>query len=324
MTILVVSDSIPTPDRSSGDLRFMRILEWISAHEKVCFAYARPQQQRSHIEPPELDRYRSAMEALGIQVVEPDSAMGPEDVRCILFEFHGPTRRWLVPLRKRHPAAAVLVDSVDVHYAWHFAQAKLTRSFRNLRRARRVRARELAAYRAADMVIVINEEDERILLRDAPGLRTFSIPNVHRVPSPDPTIAPDPFTLVFVGSFAHGPNVDAMLWFCGEVLPLIAESVPEVRLKINGSYESQVIRALASLRVEVLGFVPNTTPHLRSSAISIAPLRFGAGMKGKIGEALSLGIPVVSTSVGISGFGLTPGVNGACRRFIQGFCRCSY
>jgi glycosyltransferase involved in cell wall biosynthesis len=100
-----------------------------------------------------------------------------------------------------------------------------------------------------------------------------------------------------------------MTYFCGEIFPLIVNAEPDVRLRIIGSSPPGEIAALASDHVEVLGFVPEVKPFLETSAISIAPLRFGGGIKGKIGEAMSLGLPVVTTSTGIEGFGLQPGID---------------
>jgi glycosyltransferase involved in cell wall biosynthesis len=309
MTILVVSADIPMPDRTSGFLRLTRILEWLARHEKVYFAHTQHLQQLKRIGAAELNRYRAGIEALGIRVIDPHSSLKMEPVRCFLFESHGPANHWMTHMRVSHPSAIVLVDSVDVNYVRLATQAQCTGERRSFRRMHRVRKRELTAYRAANLVVNVSEEDARVLQRDIPGLRTFIIPNIHRIPQLDPEAAPDASTLIFIGGFSHEPNVDAILWFCKEILPLIAASVPEVCLKIIGSNEPRSIRALAGPRIEVLGFVPDTTPYLRASAVSVAPLRFGAGLKGKIGEALAHGVPVVSTTLGISGFGLTPGVN---------------
>ena len=112
--------------------------------------------------------------------------------------------------------------------------------------------------------------------------------------------------LVFVGGFKHDPNVDAMLYFCHEVMPRIAAARPHARLKIIGSHPPPAIQALAGEHVDVLGFVPETAPYLESAYISVAPLRYGGGMKGKVGEAMSFGLPVVTTSYGAEGFGLRP------------------
>jgi glycosyltransferase involved in cell wall biosynthesis len=115
--------------------------------------------------------------------------------------------------------------------------------------------------------------------------------------------------LIFVGAYTHPPNVDAALFFVNEVLPLIVAAKPNVRLRLIGFAPPPEVLALASDEVEVLGYVEETAPYLDSSYISIAPIRFGAGVKGKIGDAMAHRLPVVTTSVGVEGFGLTPGDN---------------
>jgi len=81
--------------------------------------------------------------------------------------------------------------------------------------------------------------------------------------------------------------------------------VPGVRFTIVGSNPPDEVKALANDHVEVTGYVPETTPYLHRSYISVAPLRYGGGMKGKVGEAMAHGLPVVSTTVGAEGMGLT-------------------
>lgn len=98
-----------------------------------------------------------------------------------------------------------------------------------------------------------------------------------------------------------------MLYFCRDVFPLISSAYPEVRLKIIGSNAPDSIMALADDRIEVLGYVPDIAPLLERAYISVAPLRYGGGMKGKVGEALSFGLPVVTTTFGAEGFGLEVG-----------------
>jgi glycosyltransferase involved in cell wall biosynthesis len=78
-------------------------------------------------------------------------------------------------------------------------------------------------------------------------------------------------------------------------------------MKIIGSNTPPEVLALASEFIDVLGYAPETTPYLENAFISVAPLRYGGGMKGKVGEAMSFGLPVVTTSYGAEGFGLTPG-----------------
>ena len=90
-----------------------------------------------------------------------------------------------------------------------------------------------------------------------------------------------------------------------EVNPLLRAGLPNVRLDIIGDNPSAAIKAYNSDDVRVRGYVPDVEPFLREARVFIAPLRFGAGIKGKVGEAMAHGIPVVTTSIGAEGFGLT-------------------
>jgi hypothetical protein len=116
--------------------------------------------------------------------------------------------------------------------------------------------------------------------------------------------------LVFVGAFQHLPNVEAMEYFCREVLPLVREKVPGIELLIVGSNPPPTISSLAAIPgVHVTGFVPDIRPFMAASSIYIVPLRLGVGIRGKILEAWSMGMAVVSTSVGCAGLRYDNGRN---------------
>ncbi len=109
--------------------------------------------------------------------------------------------------------------------------------------------------------------------------------------------------IMFVGGFTHTPNADAVLWFTKEILPSILERIPELRFYIIGSNAPLEIQNLANDHVIVKGFVSDEElAHLyHNCRISVVPLRYGAGIKGKVIEAMRYGMPVVTTSVGAEG-----------------------
>jgi glycosyltransferase involved in cell wall biosynthesis len=111
--------------------------------------------------------------------------------------------------------------------------------------------------------------------------------------------------LLFIGNLAHRPNDDAVLFFIREVYPLLRQTLPTVRLDIIGDNPSADIVAYNSEDVRIRGYLAEVEPYLRDRRVFVAPLRFGAGIKGKVGEAMAHGIPVVTTSIGAEGFGLT-------------------
>jgi len=122
---------------------------------------------------------------------------------------------------------------------------------------------------------------------------------------PDPTHAPRARAqLVFLGSMDYGPNVEAVLRFAREDLPRIQAVRPETVLEIVGGDPLPEVRALASERVLVTGRVPAVQPYLERASALVVPLRIGGGTRLKIVEALALGTPVVSTTVGAQGLGL--------------------
>jgi glycosyltransferase involved in cell wall biosynthesis len=307
--ILIVASEYPAPDRASGDVRFFSLLNMLSEAYQISFCAMAQNRQVERLGAADAQRYESDLKKLGVKVLHPSVARALREgiFDAVLFEFHYVARNFIEDVRIHQPQARIIVDSVDVAFHRLLSKAKVTSSKVDYDEALREKAAELAVYQAADVVVTVTREDADILLKEDPSLATITIPNIHALHAPVKPTPQNANRLVFVGSFIHEPNVDAMRHFCGEILPLIAEAVPEVRLRIIGNAPPPEIARLASERVEVLGYVPETKPFLETSTVSIAPLRFGAGMKGKIGEAMSFGLPVVTTTVGVEGFGLTPG-----------------
>jgi len=109
--------------------------------------------------------------------------------------------------------------------------------------------------------------------------------------------------LIFVGSFNHPPNSDGLVWFVNEVFPAVLESLPDLQLHIVGSNTPDEIRRLESRNIKVEGFLSDEAlgELYRRIRMSVVPLRFGAGIKGKVLDAMQKGIPVATTSIGAEG-----------------------
>ena len=142
------------------------------------------------------------------------------------------------------------------------------------------------------------------LKKKLPGQRVAIISMIHDI---QPVIRPYDGRrgCLFVGGFEHTPNVDAMLWFASQIMPRVIEKLPGVQLHIVGSKMPDSIRSLASKHIVTHGYVENLEAFLESCLLSVAPLRFGAGVKGKITQSMSWGLPVVSTAIGAEGMHLT-------------------
>jgi glycosyltransferase involved in cell wall biosynthesis len=113
--------------------------------------------------------------------------------------------------------------------------------------------------------------------------------------------------VVFVGGFAHDPNVDAVLRLVRVIMPLVWREFPGVGVTLVGGNPPEEVRALASSGVAVPGWVKDLRPLLAGSVVNVAPLRYGAGVKGKVTESLGAGLPVVTTTVGAEGTGAVDG-----------------
>ncbi len=162
---------------------------------------------------------------------------------------------------------------------------------------------------AFDRCLAVSEFDAAELRRRAPDARIVVIPNGVDPDEFAPVDAiPEPNHLVYTASFTYAPNVDAMVFFCGEVLPRIRAALPEVRVSIVGQHPDQQIRDLARLPgIEVTGWVPDVRPYLARASVAIVPLRWGSGTRLKILEAMSMGKAVVSTTVGAEGLDVRAG-----------------
>lgn len=302
---LVIADSFPQPDQASGDLRFFTLLSLLARKHKLLFCALNAD---GSVQP--RNDASARLEQAGITLGEVDlphvlKRFKPD---IVWLEFHHHVRPDFLGLFEHHcPQARIVVDSVDVHFNRLETKARLTGKPEDEMAASQMKARELAAYASADMVIAVSEDDKKLLQVELPNTPIVVIPNVHAMPAfPDPTKRRYG-ELVFVGGFKHDPNVDAMLYFCREIMPRIKDAHPEARLKIIGSNPHPEILSLANEDVDVVGYVPDMAPHLETAYISVAPLRYGGGMKGKVGEAMSYGLPVVTTSFGAEGFRLEPG-----------------
>lgn len=162
-----------------------------------------------------------------------------------------------------------------------------------------------------DLCVCVSEEDADRLRRIAPKAAVEVIPNGVDTEFFSPIkVEVEPERMVYVGSMDWYPNEDAVVYFCDRILPLIRRKVPGAELLIVGQSPTRKVRRLGGMRgIYVTGTVEDVRPYVASSAVFVVPLRVGGGTRLKILEALSMGKAVVSTSIGVEGLDLRPGID---------------
>jgi glycosyltransferase involved in cell wall biosynthesis len=169
-----------------------------------------------------------------------------------------------------------------------------------------MKAMELDIIAKADVTLVVSPYERSLLETEAPRAQVHVLSNIHE-PSPGSRPFAERRGLVFIGGFRHAPNVDAMLWYANEVLPLLRARGGGFRTTVIGSDVPNNIRQFAADDFVIAGYVPDVAPLFNEARIAIAPLRYGAGVKGKVNLAMQFGVPVVATSCSVEGMNLSIG-----------------
>lgn len=158
--------------------------------------------------------------------------------------------------------------------------------------------------RKFDKVLLISPHDLQAIERDAPKDNVFFSPHGvdYEFFTADPAVEKVPSSLIFTGNMGYAPNVDAARFFYEQIFPFVRERVPDVRWTIVGTSPAPEVVALADdPAVTVTGRVPDLREYLNRAQVAIDPLRVGAGLQNKVLEGMSMGLPMVITSVANEG-----------------------
>jgi len=172
--------------------------------------------------------------------------------------------------------------------------------------AAQTRRSELAVIAAADATLVVSPVEKTVLERAAPDANVHVITNVHEVHGSQRPWS-ERKDIFFVGGYQHPPNVDAAIWFVGSIWPLVRKQLPEVQFHLIGSKANERVSSLGGNGVQFHGFVKSLEPWLNRCRLAVAPLRYGAGVKGKVNMSMSHGQPVVATPAAVEGLFSKPG-----------------
>lgn len=213
---------------------------------------------------------------------------------------------YLAPCRRFAPKALCIFDTVDLHFLREQRAAEISGSRRMRKQSGVSRRKELALVRDSDVSFVVSPVEFELLKKELPGSRIELVSNIHEVHGHGAPFA-ERRDLLFVGGFGHPPNEDAVRWFVTDILPLLHARDASMHLHIAGDITPEAQHALTRPGVKIHGRVSDLSFLMNHCKVSIAPLRFGAGVKGKVNMAMSYGLPVVVTPIAAEGMHLIDG-----------------
>ena len=298
--VLIVDHEVPAPDRDAGSLRMQAIIELLQArgHRVSLLPHNRYPRQP----------YTADLAARGVEVLYGHAPLPPylealaDDLDFALISRPEVATELLPVVRSVLPELPIAYDMVDFHSLRFGRQAARTGSRADSRKAEQVGSIERRLFCDADVVIAVSEHEAKLIEEFEPGTATAVIPTIHQAPRSTAGFA-SRNGLLFIGSYRHGPNEDAIDWLFEEILPAVWQRDPAIGFHLVGSDLPEELSEHHDPRVTVHGWIPHLEGIYDQIRLSVAPLRFGAGIKGKVGDSLARGVPVVCTGVGAEGFG---------------------
>ena len=221
--------------------------------------------------------------------------------------------RWYVAkdyidlIRQVNPDAKIIFNNADLHFLRELREAIATQNKELLSKAIDTRDKELEIMRKVDLVVSYNEVEHAVILSH--NLDSSKIAKWPWVVYPKKNIPSfeQREHIAFLGNYRHTPNIVAVKWFVDNVIPILIKELPNIKFLIYGAHVSQEIEELESENVEVRGYVGDLAEVFNNCRIFVAPLQSGAGIKGKVLECLSYGVPSVLSPIAAEGIGVRDG-----------------
>jgi GT2 family glycosyltransferase/glycosyltransferase involved in cell wall biosynthesis len=302
--ILVIDHHLPMPDRDSGSLRMFQILKLL--HElghRLTFI----PDNLADIPP-----YTGELQKRGIEVyyhpyiksVREYLAAHGSKFHVVLLSRCDFARKHIPDVRLHAPQSRIIFDTVDLHFLREHREAQLTGDPEGRRKALEKQRLEHELIEQADETWVVSSVEQQLLQREWPDASIQVVSNIVDIPG-----SSTPFGLrrdwLFIGSFLHPPNIDAVLFFVEKIYPLVRKRLQDAKFYILGDKAPPEVVALANEHIVVTGLQRDVRQFFDIVKLSVAPLRFGAGVKGKINQSMAFGVPVVATTLAVEGMQLT-------------------
>ena len=310
--VLIIDEIIPEFNKDSGSRRLTEIIKLLLKNKVSVFLIADLKQYKYKSD------YIQKFKDLGVNVYQPSidqkgQLVTKEDFIKLITPkidvawLHRPTifSKFQSLVKTANPNIKLVFDMVDFHYVRLLREYELNKDEALKAEAEKFLKIELENCENADVVIAISTTDKELLKQHFnTDEKVVLISNIHQHidKSDNFNSFENRKDLLFVGSFRHDPNSDAVKYLKEDIMPLVWKVIPDLKVNIIGSYITEEIEALASDKFKLLGFVDDLNAVINTTKLFVAPLRFGAGIKGKIGQSLEHSLPLVTTNVGAEGF----------------------
>jgi glycosyltransferase involved in cell wall biosynthesis/SAM-dependent methyltransferase len=305
--LLFIDYSLPKPDIDAASIyTFLQIKIFISEGYNVSFLPCSLQYEKNYYE-------NLAAEGVTIlcypQVASIESWLIENVAQfgiCVLSR--GPVVwPYLSVIQKHAPKTKLIFNTIDLHFLRELRQAELLNNQKLKESSNKTFKQEFDLINSCDLTILLSKDEAYVVRKILPNAKITVLPLVFdNIPgASNESSFESRKDIVFVGSFPHLPNIDAIEYYLAEVHPIVKKLLPDVKVKIIGKNPPKhILDASINNSIEVLGYVQDLKPIYDNIKLSIAPLRFGAGIKGKIANSMCYGVPSVVTPVAAEGMDL--------------------
>lgn len=302
--VLVLDDLVLMPDNDSGSLRMFNLLQ---VFKKLGYKVSFIAKTLAYH-----PVYTRRMQSIGIECfylpylesIHSHLIAHGHLYDVVLLSRVNVAEQFIDTAKKYCTNAMILFDTVDLHFLREQRQALINQDKQQLAAAERLKLQELSTARKADKTLLVSPAEIELFKQEAPDVPVALLSNIHQNQE---TVYgyQERKDILFIGGFEHRPNADAMEFFINEIFPILHSLKTDLKLLIIGSNIPPKIAAHASSHIIIKGFVSDIKPIFDRIRLSIAPIRYGAGVKGKINTSMTYGVPVVATTVAAEGMNLT-------------------
>ena len=306
---LVMDWAVPMPDHDSGSADIFNLVRMLGGLGiKTIFA--------SHRDMDYYGTYTDDLQRLGVEMLHApycDSLKSylkhaGKDIDYVHVHRVGVFKEWASLMRTHCHNARIVFHTVDLHHVREARQAETEDSEKLRKQAKITRKTELRLARKADAIVVVSDR-EKVLLEEAVDDKpVFHMPLIREIPRTGKTGFSERHGIAFIGNYLHEPNLDAVRHFVHEIWPVFHAAVPSAELILGGAQMPvEVERLEASEGVRTIGYIEDLASLFNRIRLTVAPLRYGAGAKGKVVSSLCHGVPVVASPVAAEGMSLKDG-----------------